>query len=126
MLHGVGVQQRCYDRSRYFSDRRRGVCESLPSLCDALGSDPSPQHHRQKTPPVGTPSFELGRFPRCHVGQRKTARRAWSSRHRFTFPVERGLGSLQNRERLSGEGSQAPAQPRLFSELWKAPVAVFL
>lgn len=59
---GVGVQHVCYDRSRYFSDRRRCVCESLPSVCDALGSDPSPQHHRRKTPPVGTPSLELGAF----------------------------------------------------------------
>lgn len=123
-FHGVGVQQVCNDRPRHFIGSPRGVCESLPSVCDALGSGPSPQHHQQKTPPVGTPSFELGAF--SPLPWRSEAHRAWSSRHRFTFPAERGLGSLQDRESPCGERSQAPAQPRLFSELWKAPVAVFL
>lgn len=45
-LHGVGVQQVSNDRSRYFIGRPTGVSETLPSVCDALGSVPSPQHHR--------------------------------------------------------------------------------
>lgn len=103
LLHGVGVQQVSNDRSRYFIGRPRGVCKSLPSVCDALG-----------------------RFPRCYGGQWLAAYKAGSSRHRFTFPAERGLGSLRKRERLCGKGIQASAQPRLFSERWKTPLAVFL
>lgn len=41
-------------------------------------------------------------------------------------PCREGLVCLQNRGRPCGEGSQAPGQPRLFSELWKTLVAVFL
>lgn len=118
-LHGAGVQQVSSDRSRYFIGRGKGVSESLPSVCGALVSASSSQHHRLKTVRACLRAWGVFRAAMAVRSRRLTQ----------SGEAAAGLRPLQRRDvapfrtlRRSSHGqrSHVAVQPKLFSELWKA------